>query len=193
MYFIQINQTFENGTLQLPRTCAVRNADGLVIQSQAVMTLVLYLYFESRCFRPWCPESFTHLQVIPNLYELVFSVEHEAILEHVGNQTVAGLHWLDFIEIGYSNSSKYLLSCSETETFWYWVNDDSVFIFGWTIPLKSSWNRRSNRSLLFCALYIWVKPIMKNKNNVKWKLLSIGCCLNGDRSECEFAGFKRTK
>jgi len=49
VYFIHINHTFKNSSLQLPHTCAVCNADGLVIQSQAVMRLMLYLSFGSRC------------------------------------------------------------------------------------------------------------------------------------------------
>ncbi len=33
-------------------------------------------------------------------------------------------------------SSKYLLLCSTEQTSRGWVNDDRIFIFGWTIPLK---------------------------------------------------------
>ncbi len=43
---------------------------------------------------------------------------------------------------GYTLSSKYIPLCSAEQThsymfrtFWYWVNDDRIFIFGWTIPL----------------------------------------------------------
>ncbi len=45
---------------------------------------------------------------------------------------------------GYEHSSKYLLLCWGEQRNSYrfrttrgWVNDDSIFIFGWTIPLKS--------------------------------------------------------
>jgi len=41
---------------------------------------------------------------------------------------------------------KYFLLCSTEErnsyrfgTTWGWVNDDIIFIFGWTIPLKGQW------------------------------------------------------
>ncbi len=43
---------------------------------------------------------------------------------------------------GYKLYSEYLHLCSEQinsyrfGTTWGWVNDDSIFIFGWTIPLK---------------------------------------------------------
>ncbi len=44
---------------------------------------------------------------------------------------------------GYKLSSKYLPLCSAEQrnsyrfgTTWGWVNDDRIFIFGWTIPLR---------------------------------------------------------
>ncbi len=44
---------------------------------------------------------------------------------------------------GYKLSSKYLPLCSAEQrhsyrfgTTWGWVNDDTIFIFGWTIPLR---------------------------------------------------------
>ncbi len=37
--------------------------------------------------------SFTDPQVVPNLYEFLFSVEHKKkCLKNVGNQTIAGPH-----------------------------------------------------------------------------------------------------
>ncbi len=46
---------------------------------------------------------------------------------------------------GYKLSSKYLPLCSAEQrnayrfgTTWGWVNDDRIFIFGWTIPLSST-------------------------------------------------------
>ncbi len=44
---------------------------------------------------------------------------------------------------GYKLSSEYLPLCSAEQrhsyrfgTTWGWVNDDRIFIFGWTIPLR---------------------------------------------------------
>jgi len=37
--------------------------------------------------------SFTHPQVVSNLYEFIYFAEHR-ILKNVGNQTVDVLHWL---------------------------------------------------------------------------------------------------
>ncbi len=89
--------------------------------------------------------SFTHPHVVPNLYEFI-----KDILKNVCNQTI--LVPIDFNCIfwqhnesqwepklfGYKHSSKYLLLCS-TEEKQIWnsmrVNDDRMFIFGWTIPL----------------------------------------------------------
>ncbi len=48
----------------------------------------------------------------------------------------------------YKLSSEYLLLCSEqTHSYrfgstWGWVNDDRIFIFGWTVSLSSSSNHR---------------------------------------------------
>ncbi len=48
---------------------------------------------------------------------------------------------------GYKLSSKYLPLCSAEQrhsyrfgTTWGWVNDDRIFIFGWTIPLRASFD-----------------------------------------------------
>ncbi len=38
--------------------------------------------------------SYTYSHVAPNLYEFLSSVEHEFILKNVGDQAVAGSHWL---------------------------------------------------------------------------------------------------
>ncbi len=79
----------------------------------------------------------------------------EDILKNVGNRAVLGT--IDFHSIfffptmevngapkqpGYKLSSKYLPLCSAEQrhsyrfgTTWGWVNDDIIFIFGWTIPL----------------------------------------------------------
>ncbi len=76
----------------------------------------------------------------------------EDILKNVGNRAVLGHHWVFFIptmvvngapkQPGYKLSSAYLPLCSAEQrhsyrfgTTWGWVNDDTIFIFGWTIPL----------------------------------------------------------
>ncbi len=96
--------------------------------------------------------SFTHPQVVPNLYEFLCSAEHK------GRYFEERLFWgtIDFhctkkntMEVNgapellcFPHSSKYLPLCSAEQrnsyrfgTTWGWVNDDIIFIFGWTIPL----------------------------------------------------------
>ncbi len=101
--------------------------------------------------------SFTHPQVVPNLYECLCSAEHKGrYSEECGKQSSSGatigFHSIFFptMEVngapkqpGYKLSSKYLPLCSEEQrhsyrfgTTWGWVNDDRIFIFGWTIPLS---------------------------------------------------------
>ncbi len=76
------------------------------------------------------------------------------ILKNVDNQTVAGTHWLpQYGQKKLRNAMRtnnclvthiiqYTILCSAEERNSYrfgttlgWVNDDSIFIFGWTIPL----------------------------------------------------------
>ncbi len=98
--------------------------------------------------------SFTHPQLVPNLYECLCSAEHKGrYSEECGNRAVLGHHWLFFFpnmevngapkQPGYKLSSKYLPLCSAEQrhsyrfgTTWGWVNDDRILIFGWTIPLN---------------------------------------------------------
>ncbi len=63
---------------------------------------------------------------------------------------------------GYQHSSKSLILCSTEEEknsykfglSWGQIHDDRIFIFGWTIPLKSQQNRSSDRSfLLYCDVH----------------------------------------
>ncbi len=74
------------------------------------------------------------------------------------NRAVLGHHWLPLylffptMEVngapklpGYKLSSNYLPLCSAEQTHSYrfgttsgWVNEDRIYIFGWTIPLKTS-------------------------------------------------------
>jgi len=76
----------------------------------------------------------------------------EDVLKNDLNQTVVWHHWLPSrkkkilwksMEFGSNRSSKYLRLCSAEErnsyrfaTTWGWVNDDRIFIFGWSIPLS---------------------------------------------------------
>ncbi len=74
----------------------------------------------------------------------------EDILKNVGNRAVLGYFCFPTMEVngspkqpGYKLSSKYLPLCSAEqrnsyrfETTWGWVNNDRIFIFGWTIPLR---------------------------------------------------------
>ncbi len=53
---------------------------------------------------------------------------------------------------GYKRSSKYLPLCSAEQRNWYrfgstwgWVNDDRIFIFGWTIPLSVERSERHHQ------------------------------------------------
>ncbi len=100
--------------------------------------------------------SFTHLQVFPNLYECLCSAEHKGrFSEECGKQSSSGAPLTSIVffpnmevngapkQPGYKVSSKYLPLCSAEQrnsyrfgTTWRWVNDDIIFIFGWTIPLR---------------------------------------------------------
>ncbi len=101
--------------------------------------------------------SFTHPQVVPNLYECVCSAEHKGrYSEECGKQSSSGAPLTSIVffptmevngapkQPGYKLSSKYLPLCSAEQrnsyrfgTTWGWVNDDRIFIFGWTIPLRT--------------------------------------------------------
>ncbi len=98
--------------------------------------------------------SFTHPQVVPNLYECLCSAEHKGrYSEECGKQSSSG-YFFPTMEVngaskqpGYKLSSKYFHFCSAEQrnsyrfgTTWGWVNDDRIFIFGWTITLNSSMN-----------------------------------------------------
>jgi len=100
--------------------------------------------------------SFTYPQVVANLYEFLYSAEHkwryfEEWLEP--NSCLAPLTSIVEKKKYYGSqlcqssirSSKYLHLCSAEErnskrfaTAWGWVNDDRIFIFGWSIPLSLS-------------------------------------------------------
>ncbi len=101
--------------------------------------------------------SFTHPQVVPNLYECLCSAEHTGrYSEECGKQSSSGAPLTSIVlffptmevngapkQPGYKLSSKYLPLCLAEHrnsyrfgTTWGWVNDDKFFIFGWTIPLN---------------------------------------------------------
>ncbi len=101
--------------------------------------------------------SFTHPQVVPNLYECLCSAEHKGrYSEECGKQSSSGAPLTSIVffpptmevngapkQPGYKLSSEYLPLCSAEQrnsyrfgTTWGWVNDDRIFIFGWTIPLS---------------------------------------------------------
>ncbi len=81
---------------------------------------------------------------------------------------------------GYKLSSKYLPLCSAEQrhsfrfgTTWGWVNDDSIFIFGWTIPLSRTGIFCSNSQKLYGSKFpIFFMPnIIRilSKDHVSWR------------------------
>ncbi len=91
--------------------------------------------------------SFTHPQVVPNLYECVCSAEHKGrYSEEWGKQSSIFSPTMEVNgapkQPDYKLSSEYLPLCSEqTHSYrfgstWGWVNDDRIFIFGWTVSLN---------------------------------------------------------
>ncbi len=110
--------------------------------------------------------SFTHPQVVPNLNECVCSAEHKGrYSEECGKQSSSGapltsrVFFFSTMEVngapkqpGYKLSSEYLPLCSAEQrhsyrfgTTWGWVNDDRIFIFGWTIPLNMNLNKNTKK------------------------------------------------
>ncbi len=96
--------------------------------------------------------SFTHPQVVPNLYECVCSAEHKGrYSEECGKQSSSGapltsivfffLVWKSMVPQNslVTNFLQNIFLCvrqnKEIHT-WGWVNDDRIFTFGWTIPLS---------------------------------------------------------
>ncbi len=97
--------------------------------------------------------SFTHPQVVPNLYECLCSAEHKGrYSEERGKQSSSGapVFFFPTLEVNgapkqpdYKLPSEYLPLCSTEQrnsyrfgTTWGWVNDDRNKNFGWTIPLR---------------------------------------------------------
>ncbi len=99
--------------------------------------------------------SFIHPQVVPNLYECLCSEHKGRYSEEWGKQSSSGAPLTSIVFLfppmevngapkqpDYKLSSEYLPLCSEQThsyrfgTTWGWVNDDRIFIFGWTVPLS---------------------------------------------------------
>ncbi len=114
--------------------------------------------------------SFTHPQIVPNLYECVCSAEHKwRYFEECGKQSSSGSPLTSIVfffptmkvndapkQLDYKLSSNSLpLRLSQQRnsyrfgTIWGWVNDDRIYIFGWTIPLMIPY---SNMIMCSCAL-----------------------------------------
>ncbi len=99
--------------------------------------------------------SFSHPHVVPNLHEFLSYVEHKkSILKNAGNQTVDGPHWLPYYlypfcgsqwgstTVWYFKVLQNIFFCVHIRKklipvwmTWEWINDDNIFIFGWTISL----------------------------------------------------------
>ncbi len=103
--------------------------------------------------------SFTHPQVVPNLYECLCSAEHKGrYSEECGKQSSSGAPLTSIVFVFYYGSQwcpktawlqtffKISLCLAEQRnsyfhrfgTTWGWVNDDRIFIFGWTILLSNT-------------------------------------------------------
>ncbi len=117
--------------------------------------------------------SFTHPRVVPNLYECLCSAEHKGrYSEECGKQSSSGEPLTSIVfffptmevngapkQLGYKLSSKYLPLCSAEQRNSYrfgttrgWVNDDRIFIFGWTIPLMHLADTLSNMTYIYWEL-----------------------------------------
>ncbi len=112
----------------------------------------------------------------------------EDILKNVGNRAVLG-HSIFFPtsevngapkQPGYTLSSKYLplYSAEKRHAYrfgstWGWVNDDWIFIFGWTIPL----------------IINTIKHLLKNLKNVNCKMFHFIIFFRLYRVKKAFGGF----
>ncbi len=102
--------------------------------------------------------SFTHPQVVPNLYEFLCSAEHKGrYSEECGKQSSSVAPLTSIVFFFYYRSqwcpktawlqTFFKISSAEQRnsyrfgTTWGWVNDDRIFIFGWTIPLSVNFSK----------------------------------------------------
>ncbi len=93
--------------------------------------------------------SFTHPQVVPNLYTFICSAEHKRrCSEECGKQSSIFFPTMEVNgapeRLCFPHSSEHLPLCSAEQinvyrlgTTWGWVNDDRIVIFGWTISLMT--------------------------------------------------------
>ncbi len=82
--------------------------------------------------------SFTHPEVVPNLYEFVLLLNTEDILKNVGKQTVDGSYWLLY---GINCLVTYILQNNCKVSKWwqnFWVN--YAMVLNW-FGLNQKWNR----------------------------------------------------
>ncbi len=99
----------------------------------------------------------THPQVVSNLYEFLFFLLNTKVDILKNMQAIDFHRWKKYYEsqwlppaVWLQHSSEYPFLCSADEknsyrcgTTWGWVNNDRIFIFGWTIPLRECsilWN-----------------------------------------------------
>ncbi len=142
--------------------------------------------------------SFTHPQVVPNLYECLFFCWTQRKIFWKMWETEQFWGTIDFHSIffptmevngapkqpGYKLSSKYLPLCSAEQrnsyrfgTTWGWVNDDWIFIFRWTIPLKGSYDVISSFPFLLQAICAYIRSLKlqrlksQNQRDIRYKRL----------------------
>ncbi len=140
--------------------------------------------------------SFTHPQVVPNLYECLFFCWTQRKIFWKMWETEQFWGTIDFHSIffptmevngapkqpGYKLSSKYLPLCSAEQrnsyrfgTTWGWVNDDWIFIFRWTIPLKGSYDVISSFPFLLQAICAYIRSLKlqrlksQNQRDIRYK------------------------
>ncbi len=78
--------------------------------------------------------SFTHPQVVPNLYECLCSAEHKGrYSEECGKQQFWGTSIFFPTTVWKSMVQRHSYRFGTT---WGWVNDDRMNFFGWAIPLR---------------------------------------------------------
>ncbi len=90
--------------------------------------------------------SFTHPQVVPNLYECLCSAEHKGrYSEECGKQSSYGAPLTSIVYIFSYCGSQWCPKTAWLQTFfriyrfgttWGWVNDDQIFIFWVNYPFK---------------------------------------------------------
>ncbi len=86
--------------------------------------------------------SFTHPQVGPNLYKCVYSEHKGRILKNERNSSIFFILWKSMVLQNslITNFLQNIHLCVQNKhrfgPTWGWVNNDRIFIFGWTVPLS---------------------------------------------------------